>query len=145
MNPIAWYADHAFHHVEPSFSGRKKHNNVLTPHFAIGKKRPHPFRGRRKLLTIYEYVVPDQQSVLHRTGRNLECLHDECDDEQARDEHSRQGTLKLDGRLFLFFFGRSFSFSLPLPGPWIFAWGDLPDMFLTCAYLISWNVRFQRL
>ena len=73
--------------------------------------RTEPPGSRRELLAIHKHVVPDQQRVLHRTGRNLERLHDEGDDEQAGHQHGRQRRKKLDCgfarffRLRIFFLG----------------------------------------
>ena len=80
----------------------QKHHDVASPHLTIRKQRSHPRSLRRKLNAVHEYVIADQQRVLHRTRRNLERLHHKCDDEQSRHQHRGQRRQKLHRSLARF-------------------------------------------
>ena len=81
VNAVARNSNDAFDHVEPSFGGREEDHDIASVHLAIGKQRSQVVRGWRELHAIDKHVVADQQGVLHRTGRDLKGLQDECDDE----------------------------------------------------------------
>ena len=96
-------------------------NRVAIAGFAVGQQRSHPMRRRREPLAIHKYVVANQERVLHGTGGDFEGLENKRNDEQAGDQHSRDGGEEFDGRFlrllvlldfFLFFFvfpGHSYS------------------------------------
>ena len=81
MYSITRNADDSFHDKEAMFGWREKNHDVPLADVAIGHQRPDPACRQRKLLAIDEYMVTNEQRVLHGTGRNFKCLQDERDNE----------------------------------------------------------------
>jgi hypothetical protein len=65
-----------------------KNDDVAALYFAIGEKMA-PEAITAEVEFVDQQVVADEQSVLHGLGRNLESLHDECDDEYCDDDGSK--------------------------------------------------------
>src|SRR5271157_4399738 len=107
---VAGHAHNPFHHKQTLFLRRKKHNNVVAADVAIGHQWAHPPRWWRELLPDHEYVVADEQRILHRTGGNFKRLQNKRDDEQAGDQHSRQRSQEFHRRLTRFFVHNLFFF-----------------------------------
>src|SRR6266478_1627279 len=69
-----------------------KNDDVAAMHFAIRKKMiPDTVSAITQF--IDQQIIPDQERVLHGLRGNLECLHDEGDDEY-RDYHCCQQGLQ---------------------------------------------------
>src|SRR6266704_3187850 len=69
-----------------------KNDDVAAMHFAIRKKMiPDAVSAITQF--IDQQIIPDEKRVLHGLRRNLECLHDEGDDEY-RDYHCCQQGLQ---------------------------------------------------
>src|ERR1700685_1077339 len=103
MNAVSRNADDSLDHVKARLGGREKHDDVASAYLPVGKNGPQPPRLRRELLAVHKYVIPDQQSVFHRAGRNLKGLHDESNNEQTGHQHRRQRREKLNRSLTRFF------------------------------------------
>ena len=79
--------------------------------FAIRQKRAHPRSARSQAKPIYEEMIADQQSVLHRTGGNGKSLAYEGHDEQHHHERDCQRGEEFNlgffwlGICFVLFFG----------------------------------------
>src|ERR1019366_416946 len=110
VDAISRHAHDPFHHEQALFLRRQEHNNVVAADIAIREQRPHPKCRLGELLPVHEYVVADEQRVLHGTGGNLKRLEHERDDEQSGDQHSRQGSQKFHRRFARFFFHCHFFF-----------------------------------
>ncbi len=140
VDVVARDAHDPFHDKQTLFLGRKEHNNVIAADVAVRQKRPQPMRRRRELLPVHEYVVADQQRVLHRTGGNLKRLQYKCNDEQAGDQHSRQRGQEFHCRLARLFvhqllFASDFFF--------FFFW-HVQYPFQKFSQRTNWSVRDQR-
>ncbi len=72
-----------------------------------GSSGPSPGVGAANC-SRFQYVVADEQRVLHGTGGNFECLQDKCNDEQARDQHASERGQKFDRRFARLFVHRLF-------------------------------------
>src|SRR5208337_4692980 len=89
-NVVPRHAHDPLHHIQPRLARRQKYHDVAALHLPVGKQRSHPGSLRRELNAVHKHVIPNQQSVLHRAGRDLERLHHKRDDEQPRHQHGRQ-------------------------------------------------------
>src|ERR1700680_4084837 len=95
MNAVSGNADDSLDYVEPRFRRRQKHDDITMAYLSIREDWTEPPRSRCELLTVHKHVISDEQSVFHRARRNLKCLHDESNNEQAGYQHCRQRREKL--------------------------------------------------
>ena len=103
MKAVAGDADDSLDHVKSGFGRRKKNNDIAVVYLAVRKNGAEPLRPRCELFAIYEYVVADQQRVLHRAGRNLKGLHDKGNDEEASYQYCCERCEELNRRFARFF------------------------------------------
>jgi hypothetical protein len=111
VNPVARNPYDALDNVKAWLRRRKKYNDVAMAYLPVRQDGTKPPRPRRELLAVHKDVVADQQSIFHRTGRNLKCLNDERNDEKPRYQYCRQRGEKLDCGFARFFRLRIFCLS----------------------------------
>src|ERR1700688_4686455 len=65
VNVVTGNANDAFHYEESLLLGRQEYHDIVAARFAIRQQRPHPMGGFGELLAVDEYVVADEQGILH--------------------------------------------------------------------------------
>ena len=86
LQRLAWQADDALDEVPVRLDGIFEHDDVTASDGADRQNRP--FERRRRGTEdelVHQQVIANQQVLLHRSGRDLEGLHDEGADEQRKD------------------------------------------------------------
>src|ERR1019366_793007 len=88
MNPVARNTHDAFDDVEAGPGWGDEDEDVAVRRLTIGNQLADPtgFWGQQH--AVNEYVVPNEQGVLHRTGWNGESLQRESDNEQPGHQHN---------------------------------------------------------